>query len=165
MEITEIVRKYILLGIIGFIVIGLILANILANKQDEKFAKNEALYNEAIQLQSSGNLVGAMDALSMVLRKTPNSEIANYLAGITAAQKGDMKQAAIYMQKTLDINPYKVEDAMFMIRLGEIFLNAEKYEEAKIVLLHCQEQGWIPEELPDYQSHVTALLTQIENMK
>lgn len=165
MKFTELIRKYILSGVVAFIVVGLIVANVMASKQDEGFATSEALYNQAIQLQSSGNIEEAYQSISQVLKNKPNSEVANYMAGIIAAQKGDMTQAAIYMQKTLDINSHKVEDPMFMIQLGEIFVGAEKYKEAKTVLLRCQEWGWAPEELPDYQTLVTSLLAQIENFQ
>ncbi|WP_068986201.1 MULTISPECIES: tetratricopeptide repeat protein [Lysinibacillus] len=165
MTITEPVRKYILSGIVACVVIGLIVANVLASKQDEDFSSNDILYSQAIQLQAEGNYEDAWNAVSKVLKTEPNSEIANYLAGIIAVNRGDVKQAAIYMQKTLDINPYKVEDATFMIQLGEIFVAAEKYEEAKIVLLRCQESGWAPEEIPNYQDHVATLLAQIENLQ
>lgn len=163
MRITDTSRKYILSGMVAFIVVGLIVANVMASKQDQKFATNEALYNQAIQLQVAGNIEGAEEAISQLLKNTPSSEQANYLAGLVAAQKDDMKQAAISMQKALAINPHKVEDPMFMLQLGEVFVNAKKYDEAKIVLLRCQESGWAPEEFPTYQEQVTSLLTQIEN--
>ena len=163
MEFTESIRKYILSGVVAFIVVGLIVANVMASKQDEKFAANEALYNQAVQLQSEGNFEDAWEAISKVLKEEPNSEIANYLAAIIAANKNDLKQATTYMQKTLDINPHRVEDPMFMIQLGELFVAVERYEDAKTVLLRCQDGGWTPEEIPSYQEHVASLLAQIEN--
>lgn len=163
MTFTEPVRKYILSGMVVFVVIGLIVANVMASKQDNEFTTNEILYNQAMQLQTEGNYEGAWEAISEVLKAEPNSEIANYLAAIISINKGDAKQAAIYMQKTLDVNPYKAEDAMFMIQLGEILVVAERYEDAKIVLQRCQEWDWAPEEMPNYQEHVTTLLAQVEN--
>lgn len=163
MTLTEPVRKYILSSIVTLVVIGLIVASIQAKKQDEEFFMSESLYNHALQLQTSGDLEGSVIALSQVLKKQPNSEIANYAAGLVLAQNGDLKQAAIHMQKVLDINPHKVEDARFMIQLGEILVGAEKYDEAKIVLLRCQESQWTLEDIPTYQEHVVALLAQIEN--
>lgn len=165
MTFNEPVRKYILSGIVAFIVVGLIVANVMASKQDEKFAANEALYNQAVQLQSEGNFEDAWEAISKVLKEEPNSEIANYLAAIIAANNNDLKQATIHMQKTLDINPHKVEDSMFMIQLAELFVAVERYEDAKPVLLRCQEWGWAPEEMPNYQEHVAELLAQIENLQ
>ena len=163
MTFTEPIRKYIFSGIVAFVVVGLIVANVMASKQDQEFATNEALYNQAVQLQTDGNYDGAWEAISMVLKEEPKSEVANYLAAIISVNKGDAKQSSIYMQRTLDINPHKVEDAMFMIQLGEIFVSAERYEDAKIVLQRCQEWGWAPEELPNYQEIVASLLAQIEN--
>ena len=163
MTFNEPVRKYMLSCIVALVVIGLIVASVLANKQDEKFMMDESLYNNAVQLQSNGDLEGAEEAISKVIENKPNSEIANYVAALTIAQKGDLKRAAIYMQKVLDINPYKVEDPRFMIQLGEIFVGAEKYEEAKIVLLRCQESQWTLDDFPNYQEHVASLLAQIEN--
>ncbi|MEA0561908.1 tetratricopeptide repeat protein [Lysinibacillus irui] len=163
MTFTELVRKYILSCTVALILIGLIVASVLANKQDEKFMINESLYNNAVQLQSNGDLEGAEVALSQVLKNQPNSEMANYVAGLTIAQNGDLKKAAIYMQKVLDINPYKVEDPRFMIQLGEIFVGAEKYEEAKVVLLRCQESQWTLDDFPNYQEHVASLLAQVKN--
>ncbi|KOS66601.1 hypothetical protein AEA09_17845 [Lysinibacillus contaminans] len=163
MTFTEPIRKYILSGVVAFVVVGLIVANVMASKQDQEFATNEALYSQAVQLQTDGNYEGAWEAISQVLKAEPSSEIANYLAAIISVNKGDAKQAAIYMQKTLDINPYKAEDAMFMIQLGEVFVAAERYEDAKTVLLRCQESAWTLEEMPNYQEHVASLLAQIEN--
>lgn len=163
MRFSEINRKYILSGIVAFIVVGLIVANVMASKQDERFATNEALYKQAIQLQSNGDIEGALEAITQVLENTPNAEMANYLAGLITVQQGDMQQAAIFMQKALDINPHKVEDPMFMLQLGEVFVAAKKYDEAKTVLLRCQESKWAPEEFPTYQENVTSLLAKIEN--
>lgn len=163
MTFTESIRKYILSGIVTLVVGGLIVASVLASKQDEEFLMSETLYNQAIQLQTDGDLEGSIAMLSEVLKKQPNSEVGNYVAGLINARNGDMKQASIYMQKVLDINPYKVEDPKFMLQLGEIFLGAEKFEEAKIVLLRCQESQWTLEDIPDYQEYVTTLLAQIEN--
>jgi predicted Zn-dependent protease len=163
MTFTESTRKYILSGIVALVVIGLIVASVLASKQDEDFLMSETLYNQAIQLQADSDLEGSITMLSEVLKKQPNSEVANYVAGLTNARNGDLKQASIYMQKVLDINPYKVEDPKFMLQLGEIFLGAEKFEEAKIVLLRCQESQWTLEDIPDYQEYVTTLLAEIEN--
>ncbi|MGE7810357.1 tetratricopeptide repeat protein [Lysinibacillus capsici] len=164
MTFTESTRKYILSGIVALVIIGLILASVLADKQDEEFMMSESLYNQAVQLQANGDLEDAELMISEVLKKHPHSEVANYVAGLTIAQNDDIKKAAIYMQKVLDINPHKVEDPRFMIQLGEIFVGAEKYEEAKIVLLRCQESQWTLEDFPNYQEHISTLLAQIENL-
>ena len=75
-----------------------------------------------------------------------------------------MGSAAVHMQKTLDINPHKVEDAMFMLQFGEILFFAQRYDNAKTVLTRCQESGWVPAEYPEYQQRVQELLTAIEQV-
>lgn len=165
MTFTEPIRKYILSGVVAFVVIGLIVANVMASKQDSKFQEKDILYNQAIQLQSTGDLAGAAESIKQVLSKEPNSEVANYVAALIAIQNADMKQAAIKMQKTLDLNPYKVEDPIFMIQLAEVFVGTERFEDAKTVLIRCEESGWAPEDIPNYQEHVATLLAQIENLQ
>ena len=87
------------------------------------------------------------------------------MGGLIAAINQDYKKAAILMQKTLDLNPYKVEDPIFMLQMGEIFYRAERYEDAKVVLTRCKEMGWEPEQFPNYQQKVSELLSSIENQK
>lgn len=163
MNISESKRKYILLGIVAFIVIGLITAKVLASKQDEQFLNDDLLYQQAGQLLQEGNVADASIVVKELLESQPQSEMVNYLAGMIAAQTEDYKQSAILFQKTLDINPHKVEDAMFMLQFGEILVLAERYDDAKVVLERCRAGGWAPEEFPTYQERVTELLTQIEN--
>ena len=163
MRLTEKNRKYILLGIVAFIIVGIFTAKILGSKQDEQFAYENQLYAQASQLYTDGNYIDAMATINELLELQPNSQEVNYLGGLIAANTGDYKQSAILLQKTIDINPYKVEDALFMLQFGEILFFSERYEDAKVVLLECQKQGWETEEYPNYQQRVTELLAQIEN--
>ena len=165
MQLTELKRKYILLGIVAFIIMGFITAKVLASKQDEEFLLNDQLYQQVSQLYSEDNYLEAGELINDLLLRAPNSEMVNYLGGVITANLGDYKRSVILLQKTLDINPYMVEDEMFMLQFGEVLFFAERYEDAKIVLEKCSESGWIPEEYPTYQDRVTELLTQIENMK
>lgn len=165
MQLTESTRKYILIGLISFIVIGLITAKVFASKQDEEFLKDDILYQQTSQLLEEGNTADASIMINELLVRQPKSEAVNYLAGIISANNRDYKQSAILLQKTLDINPYKVEDPMFMLQFGEVLFLAERYEDTKVVLEKCREWGWIPEEYPTYQERVTELLTQVQNMQ
>lgn len=164
MQLTESTRKYILLGIVILIAVGFISAKVLASKQDEEFATEDLLYQQASQLYQDGNNTDASTIINELLLKQPQSEAANYLGGLIVANNGDYNQGVILLQKTLDLNPHKVEDPMFMLQFAEVLFFAEKYEEAKIVLEKCREWGWAPESYPTYQESVTELLNQIENM-
>lgn len=100
-----------------------------------------------------------------LLLKQPDLEVVNYLGGLIAAGNDDYSKGAILLQKTLDINPHKVEDEMFMLQFGELLFFAERLEDAKVVLEKCRDSGWTSETYPMYQERVTELLTQIENMQ
>lgn len=163
MQFQESTRKYILVGFVAFIFIGVIAANVMAKSQDDEFLMEDMLYQQAVQFYTDGNYDEASEMVNELLKKQPNSEVVNHLGGAIAATKLDYVQAAIFYQKTLDINPHKVEDPMFMIQFGEVLASAERPEDAKVVLEKCREQGWAPEDYPDYQTRVTELLTQIEN--
>lgn len=164
MDKKDITRKYILLGIILFVVVGLFTANILAKKQDEKFAVEDLLYTQALQLYEAGDYKQAETMIEDLIKEQADSEVVNHLGGLIAASNGDYKAASVFMQKSLDLNPYKVENAMFMLQFGEILLNAERFKEAKIILQHCQEVGWAPEEYPEYQEQLQNMLKQLENL-
>lgn len=164
MQFTETTRKYILIGFVAFIIVGFITAKVLASKQDEEFVVDDKLYQQASELYNEGKYPAAGELINELLLRQPNSEIVNYLGGLNSANNGDYKQSVVLLQKTLDINPHKVEDPMFMLQFGEALFFAERYDDSKIVLEKCREWGWVPESYPTYQERVMELLTQIENM-
>ncbi len=165
MNLKESTRKYILLGAILFIIVGLVSAKVLAKGQDTQFTTEDVLYQQAAQFYSEGNYSDALTFINELLKAQPKSEAANYLGGLVTANVGEYERSAILFQKTLDINPYKVEDAMFMLQFGEVLVSAERYEDAKTVLVRCQESAWAPEEFPEYQNRVAELLAQIETIQ
>lgn len=165
MRLTESKRKYILLGIVAFIIAGFITAKVLASKQDEEFLRDNLLYQQTSQLYNDGKFTEAENLVNDLLLRKPNSEVVNYLGAVITANLADYNRSSILLQKTLDINPHKVEDPMFMLQFGEVLFFVERYEDAKIVLEKCREEGWVPQDYPTYQERVTELLTQIENMQ
>lgn len=165
MQLNESHRKQILIGLVVFIIFGIFTSNILASKQDEKFNYNDILSQQASQLYNEGNFEAAGKVISELLLRQPNSEIVNYLGGVITANLGEYTQSAILLQKTLDINPHKVEDPIFMIQFGESLINAERYDDALVILERCKEAAWAPELYPSYQDRVAELLTLIENNK
>ncbi|MEK4424079.1 tetratricopeptide repeat protein [Solibacillus sp. FSL K6-1523] len=164
MNLKESTRKYILLGALLFIIVGLVSAKVLAKGQDTQFTTEDILYQQVAQLYNEGNYTEASLFMNELLLAQPKSEAVNYLGGLIAANTEEYEQAAILFQKTLDINPYKVEDAMFMLQFGEVLVLAERNEDARIVLVHCQESAWAPESFPEYQNSVADLLAQIETI-
>ncbi|MEK4698519.1 CDC27 family protein [Solibacillus sp. FSL R7-0668] len=140
-------------------------AKILGGLQDEEFQTNNIIYQQAYANYNEQNYQDASVLITEVLKRKPQSEAANYLGGLIAMQNQEFKQGTILLQKTLDLNPHKVEDPMFMLQFAESLYFAERYTDAKVVLEKCREWGWAPESYPAYQEQVTELLTQIENMQ
>ena len=136
----------------------------MAKSQDEQFANEDNLYAATASLVSEGKYTEATQYISELLHEQPSSESVNYLGAIVYANNGDYKQSSILMQKAMDINPYNVENPMFMLQFGEMLFSSERYEDAKIVLTRCQESGWAPEEYPTYQQRVQELLVHIETI-
>ena len=164
LQLTEKNRKYILLSIVCLIIGGIVIAKFMGKSQDEQFANEDNLYAATYSLVSEGKYTEANKYISGLLQAQPSSEAVNYLGSIVYANNGDYKQASILMQKAMDINPHNVENPMFMLQFGEVLLFSERYEDAKIVLTHCQESGWVPEEYPMYQQRVQELLAYIETI-
>lgn len=164
MPIIQSIRRYILLFLVVFTVLGLIVANVKAKTQDEQFAYKDSLYQKASHLANLGDYEKADDYIDELLKIQPNNENVNYLGGIIAANTGDIQQASILFKKALDLNPYLVENPVFMFQLGQMLFYSERYDEAKIVLSRCKEMGWTPEEIPNYQTIVSELLNSIENI-
>lgn len=165
MVFNEAVRKYILIGFVVLIAGGLITAKIMAKKQDEQFAYEDALYQQATQLYGEEKYEEALAYVDELLKTQADSEATNYLGALTAMVNEQYPRAATLMQKTLDINPHKVEDAMFMLQFAEMLYFAERYEDAEVVLVKCRDMAWAPEEFPEYQNYVNELLTNIEMMQ
>ena len=157
-------RKYILLSIVCLIIGGIVIAKFMGKSQDEQFANEDNLYAATYSLVSEGKYTEANQYMSELLQAQPSSEAANYLGSFVYANNGDYNQASILMQKAMDINPHNVENPMFMLQFAEILFFSERYEDAKTVLIRCQESGWAPEEYPTYQQRVQELLAYIETI-
>lgn len=154
--------KVVLTSMLIFILVGLVLANILRKDQDKTFENNYIEYNQLVEAYSTGDINSAFLIGTNLLKKIPSSEQVNYVTGLAALDSSDYNMAAVLLQKTLDLNPHKVEDPIFMINFGEALFYSEKLSEAQIVLMRCKDSGWMPENYPDYQNRVSELLDLIK---
>lgn len=99
MKLKESTRKNVLIGMVAFIVLGLIVAKIMAKSQDEMFATQDMLFQQATYLNSEGEFLEASVYINELLKTQSESEEANYLGGIISANIGEMNQASILFQK------------------------------------------------------------------
>lgn len=160
MNISDTTMRYIVASTIAVLLLGLGYASFSGKKQDEQFLTEQTTFTQAIQYVQEEQYDQALPLLQQVDNKHANSDVVKYYLGATLANLGDWSKASIEYQKILDLNPYKVEDSIFMIQYGNALLNAKKIDEAKVVLERCLTLQ-VPEQMPDYQEQVNALLMQI----
>lgn len=160
MKIDEPIRRYIFSGMILLVVVGFIIAIILGNKQDRTFQKNEELYRQMLNQIQETQYDEALLIGEELINNHRKSDAIYYLMGLAAANSGDVELASEYLRKSLDVNPYQVEDPMFMLQYGEILLFEGKNDEASLVLEHCMVLS-PPETYPDYLTKVEELQKQL----
>lgn len=160
MKDKELVRRYITVGIIVFIGIGLGVANWMGKKQDSLYQLDSQQYNLMLSEIQNEHYSDALGLGVGLEKKHSNSDNIHYLTGIAATNTGDYEKGVQQFQRVLDINPYKVEEAIFMLQYAEILLYAEKSAEAAVVLERCSTLP-APVSYPDYHEKVTALQMQL----
>ncbi|MBE1556412.1 tetratricopeptide repeat protein [Sporosarcina limicola] len=160
MNLSDSSRKYIVIGLSLFVMIGLITASIMGKKQNTAFQLDDTEYSHAVQQLQEGNYAGALEASSALETRQGSSEQVNYLIALAAANSGEIEKSLKHMQRTLDRNPHRVEDAMFMLQYAEFFVMAEQKDEAVLVLDRCATLP-IPEDYPEYQERVAQLQQQL----
>lgn len=160
MNITDTTMRFLVGGIVGILLVGLLYVSFSGKKQDEKFLDEQTTYNQALQHLKGGQYDQALPLLKEVKKEQPDSVTVNYYTGLALANTGDWMGSAKEFQTVINLNPYKVEDSVFMIQFAEILLNAKKKDEAKVVLKRCQTLP-VPKQIPDYQMRVKNLLKQV----
>ena len=160
MNVSDSARRYIVMGLALFVILGLITASIMGNKQDEAFQTNNMLYGVMVQQLQEEKFSDALATAEMLEEYLKSSELVSYLVSLAAINVGEIDKALMYMQRTLDINPHKVEDSMFMLQYAEMLVQAEKKDEATQVLERC-EVLLVPEIYPDYKERILQLQEQL----
>ena len=157
MEVKVKYMRYIVASIIVLLIIGLSYTSYLGKKQDEKFESNETTYNKALQYMEQGEFTKALPLLKRVEKEQYDSMIVKYNIGIALANTGNWDRAIQEFQNSLDLNPYKVEEPVFMMQFATLLINEGKYDEAKKVLERCKTLP-APEQIPDYKDRLNAMI-------
>ncbi|TQR18152.1 tetratricopeptide repeat protein [Psychrobacillus soli] len=160
MNITDTATRYIVVGIIAMLILGLGYTSFSGAKQDEQYEAEQEIYKHSLDLIEEEQFDQALLYLKQVEENYPESANVKYNLAITYANIGEWNNAAQEYKRVLDLNPYRVEDSLFMLQYGSVLLNANKNDEAKIVFERCQTLP-IPEQMPNYQEQVNELLMQI----
>lgn len=160
MNVSDLTRKFIVLGFSLFIIIGIIAASIMGKKQDTAFQIDDIEYNNAVSQLQEGNYAGVLEGTIALKSRQKSSEPVNYLIALAAGNVGEVEESLKYMQRTLDINPYKVEDSLFMLQYAEFLVMADLKEKAELVLEKCVALS-VPESYPQYKERVAQLQQQL----
>lgn len=159
MEVKESYVRYIVAGMIIVVMLGFGYAHIAGKKQDEQYLKTYNQFNQAVQLMAKNQFAEAKPLLEEVEEKQPNSALVKRYLGLVLANTGELKPAVVKMKTALDLNPYLVEDPIFMLQFAEILKFAGKKKEARLVLERCKTLQ-PPPGIPDYQQKVNALIKE-----
>ncbi|MFC4410003.1 hypothetical protein ACFOZY_06065 [Chungangia koreensis] len=138
------------------LIIGIFTSITLSNNQDHKFIELQMRYNEGLEYFNNKEYENAYNSLNQIVDEFPDSEPVNYLYAISAVNTFHFKESLIYMERALDINPYNVENPVFMIQYAEILINADKIEEAKLVIEHSKNLEQ-PTNFPNFQERLKEL--------
>ncbi|WP_169818537.1 tetratricopeptide repeat protein [Domibacillus iocasae] len=161
-NITDGTIRWVIAGFLFVILIGLIYTYTAAKSQDEVYLQNYSKYEKAVELFEAQQFDQALPLFEELEKEQPRSAVIKNYLGIAYVNTGNVDAAITKYQNVLDLNPYKVEDAQFMIQFGEILLFADQKDDAKKVLEKCLTLV-PPAEMPDYHEKVNQLLAQTQS--
>jgi len=155
------IEKYIVLGVVVAIIIGLITALQLGKKQDEQFTMNQMQFNYAQQLMEEERYETGVEMMAEVMaNSTPTAYLTQSYGYMNAYVEDYQKASELYLE-TIEINPYMIENALFMAQLSEFLVVTEQYDKALTVIEQAETLN-PPEQLPNYQEILTNLKTKTE---
>ncbi|WP_231584141.1 tetratricopeptide repeat protein [Domibacillus indicus] len=162
MKLTDSSIRYIVAGIFLCLAIALIYTHFSGEKQDEKVTEIYYTYQQAFELLQQGQYAQALPLLEQVKAEEPDSVPVTHYLGMSYVNTNELSKASRAYKQVVELNPYKIEDALFMIQFADVLtLNGEK-EEALTVLAQCKNLP-VPASMPDYQEQVAAKMKELKN--
>ncbi|MCK1995781.1 tetratricopeptide repeat protein [Psychrobacillus psychrodurans] len=149
--------KYIFYLLIILIIIVLFWTDKMGDKQDEEFLDDYTLLQTLIN-QTSNQAPNTIEQLSALQQKYSNEYLIAYHLGIAYLNEGNIQQALIMYKRTLDLNPFVVENKEFMYQYALILGNNEQIDNAMRVVERAKQLS--PNE--EYQSKLNSLVESIE---
>jgi tetratricopeptide (TPR) repeat protein len=150
--------KLLIIGIILFVVIGLITTKSLGTKQDTTFQEHYQYYQLALQYIKEGNYQESAPIMHRLHEEYPESHLVSWYAGLSYAGLGDFVKASNLMQKSIDQRPFLLQDNLFTLQFGEVWYFLGEYEKSKLYL----EQSKKFDIDGEFHARVDELLTLID---
>jgi tetratricopeptide (TPR) repeat protein len=112
------------------LLIGIGTTYTLGNKQDERSAADQKLYEEAKTMleKNSGSVVIA--SLEELQQKYPDDYALMKNLGLAYAQSGNYEQAIVWFDRALKQRPALIQNGIFTAQYGDILYLDKKYKEA-----------------------------------
>lgn len=161
MKLVESYRKYILLFTISLVLVALIIGYVRGGSQEKKFAEVQLNYSQLVNSLQTGNYSDIVNLAGEVDSDLRNTDLFNYVLAIAELNIGNYERSTQYFERAIDINPYKVEDGLFMLQYAETLILASKNEEAEIVLERCTSLE-APDSFAEYYNKITELQQQLD---
>ena len=153
--------NYIITGFILIVFVLLIIVENLGSKQDELLLNDFTMFEEASALIESGSSTEALQTLENLNTKYSGDFNISHRLGIAYLSSEQYKPALTMFTRTLDLNPYLVENTDYLYQYALTLANNEQFDNSILVidkLLSYQ----LEEEL---KSKVVKLREEINNLK
>lgn len=153
--------NYFVTAFILLLSIVLIITHNKASKQDENYLKDFTLYQEAESHLEAGNINEAILILENLNLNNDDEYNLTYRLGYSYLSVENYRSALTMYTKSIDLNPYLVENNEFMYQYAIILANNEQYDSAILVIDRLLT---LPMD-ETFKKTVTELIDSISNMK
>jgi predicted Zn-dependent protease len=152
-------RKYIFCGIVTFVSLGLIYANISGKKQDQIHLSEAQQYAKATEYINNNEFEQAQLLLVPLVEENPEQYEVVYMLGLTYSVSKDYMKAAPLLGKALALRPALYTDPQFTFRMGEVLFHLGYYDKAKEYFNQCRQLA----DSEQYYQAMAQLLALMEN--
>jgi len=153
--------NYIITGFILIVFVLLIIVENLGNKQDELLLSDFTMFEEASALVESGSSTEALQTLENLNTKYSGDFNISHRLGIAYLSSEQYKPALTMFTRTLDLNPYLVENTDYLYQYAVTLANNEQFDNSILVIDKLLSYE-LEEEL---KNNVVKLREEINNLK
>lgn len=126
--------KYVFIILLISVLLVLVWQNKLAEKQNTILLNDYAVYQQADEMMQNQEFDQSINVLEDLNAKYNNEFQISYWLGYSYLYSNKFESAVILYNKSLDLNPYLVENTDFMYQYAVALANSEKYEDSLIVI-------------------------------
>jgi predicted Zn-dependent protease len=152
-------RNMMVYSLLGLTIVGLAILVVIGNKQDEKYKKENELYQVAQSQLREAKFNEAEKNLEQLLANHSNNYNLQWQYALSLAAQQKYDQASKYFLKAQQQRPFLVRDQKFVMQFGEVLYHQGNYAKAKRYL----EEGKRINTDPELSLKVDPLLNDINS--